>query len=947
MATNLTQDVISSIKIQDKEYKLKSVPFHGTATEWENSSYIPKQGEIIIYDAETASDSVKIKIGDGNTLVHNLPFVDKEAIINPVYTNGLKLADVDIGANELDIYAPVAGSTLGLVKSGGDVTISNGTITVKDDSHNHVIANVDGLQTALDSKGALIINATLTDQSTEEGVVLQIDKTYADVLEAYNSNKQNYLKMPMGDTNAELILPLCAIDNETSTAIYVIYEGNATFAAMVSADMGNMAIAMEQDIASAIGFSEHANDYDIHFSADERTKLNGIENGANKTVVDTTISNTSTNPVQNKVIYKALEDKLSTAIKGKANGLAELDSNGKVPTSQLPSLLALGETSSTAYRGDRGKIAYDHSQTAHAPSNAEKNQNAFSKIAVDGQTSVEADDVTDTFTLVAGNNVTITTNASADTITINAKDTTYSAAGSSLGLVQTGGDVSIADGIISVNNAKQFTSKQSVALTGDVTGNASSQAGWTVNTTLATTGVTAGSYGQVENASPAHKGTFSVPYFTVDSKGRITSASTKTITLPSDTNTDTKVTQDVVAAGQTYPILLAPSGQIAKATTTAYFDSGVTLDVDTNTINANVKGTADQVANSLHFGAKSYNGSSDQTITAADLGLESALRFIGTTTTALSDGDATNPILINGNLVTAPLGSVTIVSGTDQEFVWMGTAWEEFGNASSHSIKGHTHKVTHTPAGSVSKPTFTGTEATISSNYTPSGTITAPTFIGDQATITVSFTPGGSVSQPTFTGDPVDTGKPKGTNATTSVYSITDVGTLPSLTFTQGTLPSASLSAGTLPTHSFSAGSLPTLTSSVSSRCLTLTFGQGSLPTSSFSAGTYPALTWNAGALPTATFSAGTLPTRSSAISLPNANHVHEVTAAGTITKPTFTGAPDSASSVYTPSGTISTPTFTGTPGTATAKYTPAGNISKPTFTGTEAIITTTSDTSN
>ena len=39
---------------------------------------------------------------------------------------------------------------------------------------------------------------------------------------------------------------------------------------------------------------------------------------------------------------------------------------GKIPASQLPAyvddVLALGETSSTAYRGDRGKIAYDHSQ---------------------------------------------------------------------------------------------------------------------------------------------------------------------------------------------------------------------------------------------------------------------------------------------------------------------------------------------------------------------------------------------------------------------------------------------------------------------------------------------------------------------------------------------------------------------------------------------------------
>lgn len=35
--------------------------------------------------------------------------------------------------------------------------------------------------------------------------------------------------------------------------------------------------------------------------------------------------------------------------------------------------LALGETAATAFRGDQGKTAYDHSQVAHAPSNAEAN----------------------------------------------------------------------------------------------------------------------------------------------------------------------------------------------------------------------------------------------------------------------------------------------------------------------------------------------------------------------------------------------------------------------------------------------------------------------------------------------------------------------------------------------------------------------------------------------
>lgn len=59
-----------------------------------------------------------------------------------------------------------------------------------------------------------------------------------------------------------------------------------------------------------------------------------------------------------------LNNKLATSLKGAVSGLAELDATGKVPAAQLPasgSSLELGETSVTAYQGDRGKTAYDHS----------------------------------------------------------------------------------------------------------------------------------------------------------------------------------------------------------------------------------------------------------------------------------------------------------------------------------------------------------------------------------------------------------------------------------------------------------------------------------------------------------------------------------------------------------------------------------------------------------
>ena len=72
--------------------------------------------------------------------------------------------------------------------------------------------------------------------------------------------------------------------------------------------------------------------------------------------------------------------------------------------------------------------AYTHSQATHAPTNAEKNQNAFSNIAVSGQTTVAADTATDTVTF-AGSNVTITTDATNDKVTFAVADGSTSAKG--------------------------------------------------------------------------------------------------------------------------------------------------------------------------------------------------------------------------------------------------------------------------------------------------------------------------------------------------------------------------------------------------------------------------------------------------------------------------------------------------------------------------------------
>ncbi len=82
----------------------------------------------------------------------------------------------------------------------------------------------------------------------------------------------------------------------------------------------------------------------------------------------------------------------------------------------------------TATERTNWNAAKTHADSSHAPSNAEKNQNAFSNIAVSGQTTVAADSVTDTVTF-AGINVSITTDATNDKVTFAVADGTTSSKG--------------------------------------------------------------------------------------------------------------------------------------------------------------------------------------------------------------------------------------------------------------------------------------------------------------------------------------------------------------------------------------------------------------------------------------------------------------------------------------------------------------------------------------
>lgn len=105
------------------------------------------------------------------------------------------------------------------------------------------------------------------------------------------------------------------------------------------------------------------------FTTLQKLKLDLIADQATKNQTDTYLLNRANHDGEQAIstitgLTDALASKIDASSKGAVNGVASLDSGGKVPSAQLPNIssLVLGETDTTAYRGDRGKIAYDHSQ---------------------------------------------------------------------------------------------------------------------------------------------------------------------------------------------------------------------------------------------------------------------------------------------------------------------------------------------------------------------------------------------------------------------------------------------------------------------------------------------------------------------------------------------------------------------------------------------------------
>jgi len=154
--------------------------------------------------------------------------------LHTIVTRMLSSADVSTGdyiwTEWKSLSADIANEMYpGLVKSGGDVTISeDGLISVNDDSHNHVIGNIDGLQELLDTfeangsadgayaKAVSYTDSKIADLINSAPATLDTLKELADaitsnqeVIDVLNSAITEKLPLAGGtmNTNATIIFP--------------------------------------------------------------------------------------------------------------------------------------------------------------------------------------------------------------------------------------------------------------------------------------------------------------------------------------------------------------------------------------------------------------------------------------------------------------------------------------------------------------------------------------------------------------------------------------------------------------------------------------------------------------------------------------------------------------------------------------------------------------------
>lgn len=222
------------------------------------------------------------------------------------------------------------------------------------DSKGHVASKVDGTTITIDESG-VVKGIPIDDALSEESTNPLQNKVIAGELKSIKSKmgtdesaiKQNTSDITSNTKRIEANETAISTLNGTGNGSVkkAVSDGIAEVVAGAPEDFDTLKemsdwISSHESSASAMNtqiqnnkeaISGHVSNADVHFTSEERTKLKGVEVNANKTVVDDKISDTSVNPVQNKVITAKVKE-----IESNVSGNTEKINSLETEVSNLP-----------------------------------------------------------------------------------------------------------------------------------------------------------------------------------------------------------------------------------------------------------------------------------------------------------------------------------------------------------------------------------------------------------------------------------------------------------------------------------------------------------------------------------------------------------------------------------------------------------------------------------
>ena len=539
--------------------------------------------------------------------------LDSNGKINAQYLNSLEVIDVFTPADEASMLA---------------LSVANaGDIAVRQDNNNSymlvalpasTLANWKQLNTAgVVSVNSLVGAVNLTTTNIPEGT----NEYYTDS-KVYTKEKSSIaagtnVSLSYDDVNQVITISSNDVSVNFATDVvnkpttlsgygisdaYTKTEVDTTISGLTKSSVGLGNVDNTSDLSKPIS---SATQTALNLKANSATTLSGygIADSYTKTQIDTmasgyaaqtgnaTITGSWTFSTQPSGIVKAsvglgnvdntsdvnkpISTATQTALNGKANNATTIAGYGITDAytkTQVDTLAGNYTTSTDLAANYYNKTQVDTFNNNYAPLTGATFTGAVSATSVNGITALSSTTPVMNGTAAVG---TSTTAARADHV--HGSDTSKVSTSTTVNGHALSGNVTVTAsdvGLGNVTNTQQLAYTQTLAHTGDVTSSATALNTGTVAMTLAASGVTAGTYGSSS----------SVPVITVDAKGRVTSASTATVSggvssFNSRTGAVSLTSSDVTTA-----LTFTPLSSVPAATSSAYGGIKVSLSGTTLTI---------------------------------------------------------------------------------------------------------------------------------------------------------------------------------------------------------------------------------------------------------------------------------------------------------------------------------------------------------------------------